>query len=104
MSALKAMVLANKSNTEQRYNFNMSKNNITITETNYRVRVTRNGLTRSRRFNYDKFGGYRQAYNTALKYVEYLKSCTLEQFNKALRPVGRPLKSEFFGTNKFNAA
>lgn len=82
----------------------MSKNNITITETNYRVQVTRNGLKRSRRFNYEKFGGYRQAYNTAVKYAEYLKSCTMEQFEKAQRHVGRPLKSEFFGTNKISLA
>ena len=82
----------------------MSNNNITIDNTNYRVRVTRNGQNRSRRFSYSKFGGYKQAYNTALSYVEYLKSCTEEQFSKAQRPVGRPLKSEFFGTNKLSLA
>lgn len=82
----------------------MSKNNITIDYTNYRVRVTRNGLTQSRRFAYSKFGGYRQAYNTALQYVSYLKTCTLEQFANAARPIGRPRKSEFFGTNKLSLA
>ena len=38
----------------------MVKKNITIDNTNYRVQVTRNGITRSRRFSYAKFGGYRQ--------------------------------------------
>lgn len=82
----------------------MSKNNITIDNTNYRVRVTRNGLTQSRRFAYSKFGGYRQAYLTAKEYVGYLKSCTIEQFINAARPIGRPRKSEFFGTNKLSLA
>ena len=82
----------------------MSKNNITIDNTNYRVRVTRNGLTQSRRFAYSKFGGYRQAYLTANEYVSYLKSCTIDQFINAARPVGRPRKSEFFGTNKLSLA
>lgn len=78
--------------------------NITIDNTNYRVQVSRLGRLRSRRFSYSKFGGYNQAYNTAIDYVEYLKNCTNEQFNKAQRPVGRPKKSEFFGTNKLSLA
>jgi len=82
----------------------MSNNNITIDNTNYRVRVTRNGLTQSRRFAYSKFGGYRQAYLTANEYVSFLKSCTIDQFINAARPVGRPRKSEFFGTNKLSLA
>lgn len=81
----------------------MSKN-ITIDNTNYRVQVTRSGLTQSRRFAYSKFGGYKQAYITARQYAEYLKSCTIEQFINAARPVGRPRKSEFFGTNKLSLA
>lgn len=82
----------------------MSNNNITIENTNYRVRVTRHGLTQSRRFAYSKFGGYKQAFITANQYVNYLKNCTVEQFISAARPVGRPRKSEFFGTNKLSLA
>lgn len=82
----------------------MNNNNITIENTNYRVCVMRNGIRQSRRFAYSKFGGYKQAYITAKQYVSYLKSCTVEQFVNAARPVGRPRKSEFFGTNKLSLA
>lgn len=78
--------------------------NITIENTNYRVQVTRFGLTQSRRFAYNKFGGYKQAYTTAKQYINYLKSCSFEQFINAARPVGRPRKTEFFGTNKLSLA
>ena len=74
--------------------------NITIDNTNYRVRISRLGLLRSRRFSYKKFGGYKQAYITALEYAKFLKNCTIGQFIDAQRHVGRPKKSEFFGTNK----
>lgn len=78
--------------------------NIAIENTNYRVSVVRDGIKRTRRFGYAKFGGYGQAFRTAKDYVNYLKTCKFNQFVSAIRPVGRPLKSEFFGTNKLSLA
>lgn len=72
--------------------------NVTTEETNCRVKVTRFRLTRSRRFNYKKFGGFDFAHYTAYQYADYLQNCSITAFIKACRPVGRPLKSEFFAT------
>jgi len=62
------------------------------------VRVTRNGITQTRCFLVNKFGGYFNALRKAREYVTYLKQeATPMQFKKAYRRVGRPSKTEFFG-------
>jgi hypothetical protein len=72
--------------------------NIIKSSTDYRVFVTRFGVTRSRRFLNSKFGGPAHAKAKALEYADYLKNeTTMHQFIKATRRVGRPAKTEFFG-------
>lgn len=62
------------------------------------VRVTRDGINRSRRFLVSKFGGIENATRKAKEYAHYLKNvASMDQFIKAYRPPGRPLKTEFFG-------
>lgn len=71
--------------------------NVIVDSNSSRARVTRNGVSRSRRFLHSKFGGKQTATAKASEYANYLHECTMEQFTKAVRPVGRPLQSEFFG-------
>jgi hypothetical protein len=70
--------------------------NIYIDLNGARVIVTRDGITRSRRFSYKKFGSL--AMHEADKYADYLYTCTDKQFVKANRPIGRPKKSEYFAS------
>ena len=67
-----------------------------------RVFVNRDGLTRTRNFLFTKFGGKANAIKKAIHHAKYLKSCTVEQFEKATRRPGRPLKSEYFGRRVVN--
>ena len=72
----------------------MKKNKIVSVQ----VKVMREGISRSRRFLVSKFGGVANARRKAEQHRHYLKDvATMEQFIKAIRPVGRPLKSEYFG-------
>lgn len=71
--------------------------NVTIDSNSSRAIVTREGMSRSRRFLHSKFGGKQTATAKAAEYANYLHECTMDQFIKAVRPVGRPLQSEFFG-------
>jgi hypothetical protein len=78
--------------------------NIYMYEDNYRVIVNRNGITRSRRFNFTRFGGEANAAKQALEYRNYLNNCSFIKFACSFRPVGRPSKSEYFGTSNFSLA
>ena len=69
-----------------------------------RAFVTRNGVTRSRRFLNRKFGGQIAATAAAAKHVQYLSECTDYQFANATRPVGRPFKTEYFAANDLRKA
>lgn len=71
--------------------------NVVIDPNSSRAIVTRDGVRRSRRFLHSKFGGRKTATAKASEYANYLHECTMDQFIKAIRPVGRPLQSEFFG-------
>lgn len=84
----------------QKLHTNNIMNNITnvyVDSTSSRAIVMRDGSTRSRRFLHTKFGGRKLATKKAAEYAQYLQTCPEDQFFKAIRPVGRPLKSEFFG-------
>jgi len=78
-------------------------NNLTVDMINnqpvsVRAQIVRGGLKRTRRFLVSKFGGIEHAISKANDYVHYLRNeATIDQFHKAKRKVGRPLKSEFFG-------
>jgi hypothetical protein len=71
--------------------------NVYIDSTSSRAIVMRDGTSRSRRFLHTKFGGKKLATKKAAEYAQYLHNCPPDQFFKAVRSVGRPLKSEFFG-------
>ena len=71
--------------------------NVYIDSTSSRAIVMRDGTSRSRRFLHTKFGGKKLATKKAAEYAQYLHNCPSDQFIKAIRSVGRPLKSEFFG-------
>ena len=70
--------------------------NVYIDLNGVRVKVMRNGIKRSRRFSFKKFGD--NALFEADKYADFLYNCTEKQFEKATRPVGRPKKSEYFAS------
>ena len=70
--------------------------NITFEKNNYKVRVMRFGIHQSRRILVSKFAHKNQAHNEAENYAHYLRTCTFKQFLHAVRPVGRPFKSEYF--------
>ena len=62
------------------------------------VNVMRDGVRRTRRFLVTKFGGLETAIARATEYARYLRlHASPTQFRKALRRVGRPLKTELFG-------
>lgn len=71
--------------------------NVYVDSTSSRAIVMRDGTSRSRRFLHTKFGGAKLATKKAAEYAHYLQNCPADQFFKAIRPVGRPLKTEFFG-------
>ena len=72
--------------------------NVYVNKNDTRVIVTREGITRSRRFLHSKFGGAEHALNKAIEYRDYIKhEATLHQFDNAWRRPGRPFKTEFFG-------
>ena len=66
------------------------------------VHVKRGKVRRFRNFLFTKFGGKALAIKKAIHHAKYLKTCTIEQFNKATRRVGRPLQSEYFGRRLIN--
>ena len=88
----------------------------------WQTQVTRNNVSRSKRFSDSKYkgagkaldaalayGAYLQgiswtrfaapakAINKAKDYVHFLKTCSEYQFENAIRRPGRPTMSEFFG-------
>jgi len=69
-----------------------------------RAFVTRDGVTRSRRFLNRKFGGRAAARAAANQHIQYLSECTDYQFINATRPMGRPFKTEYFAANSLNHA
>ena len=77
----------------------MNKNtNVYVYNDNTRAVVTRDGVTRSMRFLHSKFGGQKSATKKAREFAHYLKHEASDyQFMNALRPIGRPTKTEFFG-------
>ena len=72
--------------------------NVYVYDNNTRVSVTRDGITRTMRFLHTKFGGKKLATKKAAEYAHYLKHEANDyQFCNAIRMVGRPSKTEFFG-------
>lgn len=72
--------------------------NVYVHSDNTRAVVTRFGVTRSMRFLHSKFGGKKLATKKATEYAHYLKHEANDyQFVNAIRSVGRPSKTEFFG-------
>ena len=72
--------------------------NVYVDSNSSRAIVTREGVTRSRRYLHSKFGGKKTATAKAVEYANYIKNeATFDQFMNAWRPVGRPAKTEFFG-------
>ena len=72
--------------------------NVYVYNTNTRAVVTRDGITRSMRFLHSKFGGKKLATKKATEFANYLKNEANDyQFVNAIRQVGRPSKTEFFG-------
>ena len=54
--------------------------------------------TVNRRFSDKKFGGSDKAKQAANEFGTYLQSCNFHQYINAVRPKGRPFKTELYAT------